>query len=391
MLLVALELCSLTFQRGDVSKRNLVATSLFADGAAAVLVLGAEVEPPPRNGTRPLELLATPQHAVARHARRHGLGRRRRRPPRHLLPRHPDASCATVRPSLEAFLAAQGLALERLDHVVAHPGGLKVLEAYAETLGRPAEAFRHARDVLAEYGNMSSPTCLFVLERFLRDGDIRAGETAVVAALGPGVLLRVRARTRPRRVTDREAILGARGLRRGDGGRSAWPSCGSPPAPRAGSRPAAAGRSRPRHFPLLVALHTLYPLALIAEVVVLGARPGPAWPLWLGLWVAAQVLRVVAIRTLGDRWNVRIWVVPGEPRVRRGLYRWLPHPNYLAVVVELLSGPLLFGAWRTALLISALNALALRVRIRAEEAALAEAEGLAAGTGIAAAPAARTS
>jgi len=130
------------------------------------------------------------------------------------------------------------------------------------------------------------------------------------------------------------------------------------------------------HFPLLVALHVLYPLVLIAEVVWLGARPSSWWPMWLVLWLGAQALRFAAIHALGDRWNVRIWTVPGEPRVRRGLYRWLRHPNYLAVIIELMAGPMLFGAWRTAFAISTLNALALRVRIRAEEAALAEAEGV---------------
>ena len=71
-------------------------------------------------------------------------------------------------------------------HLVAHPGGAKVLAAYAEALGRPAEAFTHAYDVLRTHGNMSSPTCLFVLERFLAAGDIQAGEHALVSALGPG-------------------------------------------------------------------------------------------------------------------------------------------------------------------------------------------------------------
>jgi methyltransferase len=128
------------------------------------------------------------------------------------------------------------------------------------------------------------------------------------------------------------------------------------------------------HFPLLVTLHTLLPIALILEVLFLRSTPGPRWPLWLGLWLAAQALRIAAIRTLGDRWNVRIWVVPGEDRVRRGIYRWIPHPNYLAVVIEIMAGPMMFGAWRTAFLFSTLNALALRIRIRAEEAALADAE-----------------
>jgi alkylresorcinol/alkylpyrone synthase len=91
-----------------------------------------------------------------------------------------------VRPNLDSFLAENGTRLEDLDHVVAHPGGPKVLAAYSEALGLPPEAFRHARDVLRECGNMSSPTCLFVLERALAAGDIRPGDSAVLAALGPG-------------------------------------------------------------------------------------------------------------------------------------------------------------------------------------------------------------
>jgi alkylresorcinol/alkylpyrone synthase len=91
-----------------------------------------------------------------------------------------------VRPGLAAFLERLGLRLGALEHVVAHPGGVKVLRAYAESLGCSPDAFRHSRDVLREYGTMSSPTCLFVLERFLRRQEIGPGEHAVVAALGPG-------------------------------------------------------------------------------------------------------------------------------------------------------------------------------------------------------------
>ena len=124
------------------------------------------------------------------------------------------------------------------------------------------------------------------------------------------------------------------------------------------------------HFPLFVVLHTLVPAALVAEVLLLGARPPATWPLFLAAYLAAEALRVWAIVALGDRWNVRVWVVPGEPLVARGPFRWLRHPNYLAVAVQLAAGPLVFGAWRTAVAASVANALALAVRIPKEERAL---------------------
>lgn len=125
------------------------------------------------------------------------------------------------------------------------------------------------------------------------------------------------------------------------------------------------------HYKWLVILHTLFPIALATEVMVLGARPGLLAPLWLSAWLAAQLLRYAAIRALGEYWNTRILVVPGAPLVRRGIYRWLRHPNYVAVVLELLAAPLMFGAWRTALLFSLTNLVLLRIRIRCEEQALA--------------------
>ncbi len=121
------------------------------------------------------------------------------------------------------------------------------------------------------------------------------------------------------------------------------------------------------HFPLIVAVHVAFPLALAAEVLLLGARPGPLWPAWLGLWLAAQALRVAAIRALGERWSVRILILPDAPLVRRGPYRLLRHPNYLAVALELLAAPLMFGAWRTALAITLFDLVALAIRIRAED------------------------
>ena len=128
------------------------------------------------------------------------------------------------------------------------------------------------------------------------------------------------------------------------------------------------------HFRWLVLLHTTFPLCLIAEVFWLGARPGPFTPGWVVLWVLAQGLRWAAMETLGERWNARVIVLPKAPRVRTGPYRLMRHPNYVAVAVELLAGPLIFGAWRTAMVFTVLNFFALRVRIRCENRALEAAE-----------------
>ncbi len=184
VLLIALELCSLTFQRNDLSKRNLVAASLFGDGAAAALVVADDA--PVVNGHRPLELVASsstfwPDTLDVMGWDVDGAGL-------HVIFARdiPTIVHERVRPGLSEFLGRNGLTLESLDHVVAHPGGMKVLAAYQEALGLEPHALCHARAVLRDHGNMSSPTCLFVLERFLEGQTIAPGQTAVLTALGPG-------------------------------------------------------------------------------------------------------------------------------------------------------------------------------------------------------------
>ncbi len=88
------------------------------------------------------------------------------------------------------------------------------------------------------------------------------------------------------------------------------------------------------------------------------------------LLAATMGLRYWAISSLGDRWTTRVFVVPGEPPVAKGPYRWLRHPNYLAVIVEVAALPLVHTAWWTAVAFSAGNLLVLRTRIRVEEEAL---------------------
>ena len=185
VLLIAVELCSLTFQHGDLTRQNLVAASLFGDGAAAAIVSGAAANGRHANRVR-LELTASRSRiwpetldVMGWNVDQHGL---------HVIFSRdiPSIVHDWVRPNLEEFLGARGLTLQQLAHVVAHPGGPRVLAAYAEALELPPHAFRHAYDVLRDCGNMSSPTCLFVLERFLASGDLRSGESSVLAALGPG-------------------------------------------------------------------------------------------------------------------------------------------------------------------------------------------------------------
>ncbi|MFC8193159.1 isoprenylcysteine carboxyl methyltransferase family protein [Cellulomonas sp. NPDC057328] len=126
------------------------------------------------------------------------------------------------------------------------------------------------------------------------------------------------------------------------------------------------------HFPAMVVLHTGLLVACVVEVLV-ADRPFLPWLGWpaLALVVASQALRYWCIATLGPRWNTRVIVVPGLPLVDRGPYRWIPHPNYVAVVVEGIALPLVHTAWVTALVFTVLNAvLLLRFRIPAEERAL---------------------
>jgi len=127
-----------------------------------------------------------------------------------------------------------------------------------------------------------------------------------------------------------------------------------------------------RHYPPMVALHLFLLVACVVEAQVSGRPFVPAlgWTA-LAFVVASQGLRWWCIATLGRLWNTRIIVVPGVELVRRGPYRLLRHPNYLAVAVEGAALPLVHSAWITAVVFTVLNAiLLLGYRIPAEERAL---------------------
>lgn len=128
------------------------------------------------------------------------------------------------------------------------------------------------------------------------------------------------------------------------------------------------------HYKWIVAVHLLFFISLLVEVKGFGARPAFWWPLPFAFFAAAQVLRFWALRSLGRYWNTRIIVLPEAKVVEKGPYRFLRHPNYVIVAIEILAIPLIFQAYVTAILFTVLNAVVLLcVRIPEEEKALKEA------------------
>lgn len=130
------------------------------------------------------------------------------------------------------------------------------------------------------------------------------------------------------------------------------------------------------HYPVIVLLHVCWFLAFNVEGMLASAQAQTIdtfglWWLWLGLFGIAQLIRYWAIASLGDAWNTRIIVIPGMQRVVRGPYALIPHPNYVAVILEFIAVPLLVNAPITAVVGTTLNlALLLGVRIPAEKTAL---------------------
>ncbi|GAA0350002.1 isoprenylcysteine carboxyl methyltransferase family protein [Bacillus horti] len=129
-----------------------------------------------------------------------------------------------------------------------------------------------------------------------------------------------------------------------------------------------------KHYPFIVALHVLFFISLIIEASISSFSLGSGWPLLLVIFIVTQALRVWSIVSLGRFWNTKIMILPQAHVQRRGPYRWLKHPNYVIVAIELLVIPLLFGAFVTAVVFTILNAILIGlVRIPAEEKALREA------------------
>ncbi len=190
-LVIAVELCSLAFQPDDDAKLGAVTASLFADGAAAAIVAGPSAWRAPTPLARlgrgltlgilgaQSTLWADSLDVMGWNIDERGL---------HVVMGReiPSAVSTWIKPALEGFLRQHELSLRDVEHFVAHPGGAKVLDAVAHALELKADALAHSRAVLYEHGNMSSPTCLFVLRRLLDVSGFKPGERALMTAMGPG-------------------------------------------------------------------------------------------------------------------------------------------------------------------------------------------------------------
>ena len=125
------------------------------------------------------------------------------------------------------------------------------------------------------------------------------------------------------------------------------------------------------HYKFIVLIHIGFFITLLAEVLLSEKRLPPYWPVPFCFFVLAQAFRYWCITSLGAFWNTRIFVVPDTARITKGPYRYIKHPNYLAVLIEFISFPLIFGAYRTALVWTVINYAFLRIiRIPAENKAL---------------------
>jgi alkylresorcinol/alkylpyrone synthase len=182
VILFAVELCSLTIQRDDLSIANLVASGLFGDGAAAVLMVG-DAHPRAKSGLPSVidsqsHFFPDTEHIMGWEVTNSGFK---------VLLSADIAGLAQseVRPIMEAFLAQHDLTIADIDHWLVHPGGPKVIQALKDGLGLPDEALTLSWETLAEAGNISSASVLVILDKTLKRLQPKVGEVGVLMAMGP--------------------------------------------------------------------------------------------------------------------------------------------------------------------------------------------------------------
>ena len=289
VLLVAVEVCTLAFRLDELTKANIVATALFGDGAAACVLRahdggGAVVEMSGQH-TWPdtLDIMGwriDPQgfgvifdRAIPPFAQQH------------------------IAPAIAGILARGGLALEDVDRFACHPGGAKVIAALERALSLEQGSLDHERAVLADYGNMSSPTVLFVLDRILRAG---LPSRTLLTAMGPGFTVKLRF-PEESRVTAAALLLGlvtAERIAELFLARRNTAALLAKGAVEVALRALSSDRADAR--------------ALVSQSVDFRRDAYDRSDLAHAVFLSLQVLRVWILMTLGPRWTTRIIVLPGS-------------------------------------------------------------------------------
>ncbi len=183
VLVVAVEMCSLAFQKDDFSKSNIVALALFSDGGACSLVVGDDHRLANKSKINLKDSLTTTYYdsldVMGWEVVDNGF--------KAIFSKDiPNIVRNNVKENVEDFTSKNGLSVSDLKHYVLHPGGAKVLDEYEQCLGLENGSIHYSRKVLKEHGNMSSPTVMYVLNEFLEDGQYEDGDHGMISALGPG-------------------------------------------------------------------------------------------------------------------------------------------------------------------------------------------------------------
>lgn len=178
--LLSVELCSLTVQADNLSMPNVIATALFGDGAAAVVVTGEDV---PATGPR---ILATQSNFYPHTEDAMGWDVTENGFEIVLSPKVPDIVREHLAPDVDEFLARNGLRRSDITSWIMHTGGPAILEATAEGLELPKDALEASWDCLRRIGNLSSASVLFVLQEFLVNRRPPPSSYSILAAMGPG-------------------------------------------------------------------------------------------------------------------------------------------------------------------------------------------------------------
>ncbi len=126
-------------------------------------------------------------------------------------------------------------------------------------------------------------------------------------------------------------------------------------------------------YKVIAIMHVTFFISLIFEKIFLHRQIDTYWFVFVSLFLGAQGLRYWAIRSLGTHWNTKVLVIPGKRLVTRGPYKYIRHPNYIAVITEIAAIPLIFSCYITATVFSLINFFLLRRRIKIEDGALREA------------------